>query len=456
MEGLPVFQNTNATVGEAAGFSKYQCSSRRRKMEVLMNLLEEGKSPYQVVSYGRQFLQKAGFEELAYDSAWNLQCGNKYFVSPYASMLLAFTVGKSVKEKDGKIKIAMAHTDFPCFKLKPKSEFKTKNYLQVNVEPYGGMIKSTWFDRPLGLAGKVMLESDDVYHPRAVLFESHKPLFTIPSLAAHMTSKANAAKDYDMQKELQPITAMIAENCNKEDFLLRYLAKELDVKKQQILSFDLYVYNADAPQVIGMNGEFLSAPRIDNLASVAALLEGIEVRGEDHVINMIALFDHEEIGSRSKQGADSHVLSFILRKMGAGLDIDELEFHDKLTRGFLLSVDGAHGLHPNYSDKSDTTNEVFLGSGPVIKTSASQRYISDSEGTAVLRQLCRQHQIPIQVQVNRSGMPGGQTLGPVVSSYLPMPGADLGIPMLAMHSARELMNIRDYEELVKMIRFYFV
>ncbi len=426
-------------------------------MEVLMHLLEDGKSPYQVVAYGKNYLKRTGFEELEYNGTWKLQGGKKYFVSPYASMLLAFSVGEKVERSPemAKLKIAMAHTDFPCFKIKSNPEFATKNYLQVNVEPYGGMIKSTWFDRLLGVAGKVMLESDDIYHPQTVLFESHKPLLTIPSLAPHLADKTNLAKDYDMQRELQPITAMISEDCSKDDFLLKYLAKELSVKQQQILSFDLFLYNMDTPQVMGLSGDFLSAPRIDNLASVAALLEGVEVDGEDHVINCIALFDNEEIGSRSKQGADSNLMLFVLKKMAAALGLDELELNDAMGRGFLLSVDGAHGLHPNYIDKSDSTNEVYLGSGPVVKTSASQRYLTDSESTAVIKQLCREHKIPLQVQVNRSGMPGGQTLGPLVSSYLPMRGADLGVPMLAMHSARELMDIRDYEELVRLIKFYF-
>lgn len=349
----------------------------------------------------------------------------------------------------------MAHTDFPCFKLKSKPEYTTKEYLQVNVEPYGGMIKGTWFDRPLGLAGKVMLAGEDAFTPKCVIFDSERALFTIPSLAPHMDRGANNKHEYDMQTELQPVTGMLTEACSRNGFLQEYLAKELNVDADEILSFDLFLYNMDHPECIGLTEEFVSAPRIDNLASVAALLEGITVETNTDNLSVIALFDNEEIGSRSKQGADSLLLRELLMRIKDSLQLTEEALQCALLRGFLLSVDGAHALHPNYTAKSDITNEVFLTKGPVIKTSASQRYLSDSEGTAVLMQICKEKNIPYQVQVNRSGMPGGQTLGPIAASYLPMQGADLGIPMLAMHSARELAAADDYASLRALIGAYF-
>lgn len=217
----------------------------------------------------------------------------------------------------------------------------------------------------------------------------------------------------------------------------------------------------DKPEIIGLNQEFLSSPRIDNLASVAALLEAIGTVAPKREMVMAACFDNEEIGSRSKQGADSMLLPLLLEKIEEGLkaktaqNAENWKLREALLRGFLLSVDGAHALHPNYVAKSDPTNEVFLGKGPVIKTSASQRYLSDSESTAILKQLCRKKNISCQIQVNRSGMPGGQTLGPIAASYLPVRGADVGLPMLAMHSARELAAGRDYRELVKLVEGLF-
>ena len=426
-------------------------------MQVFMDLLEQGRAPYQVVSYGKQFLKEQGFVELDFKQPMKIERGGRYMIAPYPSMLFAFSVGASFgtnMQKDA-VRIAMAHTDFPCFKLKSKPEYTTKEYLQVNVEPYGGMIKGTWFDRPLGLAGKVMLAGEDAFTPKCVIFDSERALFTIPSLAPHMDRGANNKHEYDMQTELQPVTGMLTEACSRNGFLQEYLAKELNVDADEILSFDLFLYNMDHPECIGLTEEFVSAPRIDNLASVAALLEGITVETNTDNLSVIALFDNEEIGSRSKQGADSLLLRERLMRIKDSLQLTEEALQCALLRGFLLSVDGAHALHPNYTAKSDITNEVFLTKGPVIKTSASQRYLSDSEGTAVLMQICKEKNIPYQVQVNRSGMPGGQTLGPIAASYLPMQGADLGIPMLAMHSARELAAADDYASLRALIGAYF-
>lgn len=428
-------------------------------MNTCMKLLEEGKTPFQVVEFCRQYLRNLGFEELDYKKRFAVVPNGSYYVSPYPSALFAFHIGSEVTagslQDDSMVKIAMAHTDFPCFKIKSQPEYITKKYLQVNVEPYGGMIKSTWFDRPLGIAGKVVLAGESVYEPKVVLFDSKKPLFLIPSLAPHLDREANKSREYDMQQEMQPVLGMLTEQCNKDGFLIEYIAKELVVPIEAILSFDLFLYNTDKPGTIGLNGEFISAPRLDNLASVAALIEAIGDVSDQKNISVIALFDNEEIGSRSKQGADSQILHIILKKIADAMSMDEITLGDCLSRGFLLSVDGAHALHPNYVAKSDITNEVFLTNGVVIKTSASQRYLSDSEATAVLKELCRQNQIAYQIQVNRSGMPGGQTLGPIAASYLPMQGADLGVPMLAMHSSREMAAGADYVELVKLMRAFF-
>ncbi len=449
-------------------------------MNNFIDLLTCGTTPYQAVAWGSNFLEKKGFVELDFKKRFEIEEGGRYFVKPYPSMLFAFVVGKDFKAACfnglSKARIAMAHTDFPCFKVKSNPEYVTKKYQQVNVEPYGGMLKGTWFDRPLGLAGKVVLESQDAFHPKVEYVDSEEALFVIPSLAPHMDRESNQKRDYDMQQELQPIAGMIREQCEKDGYLMEYLAKKLSVKKEAILAFDLYLYNMDKPETIGLEREFLSAPRIDNLASVAALLEGIKSAHPTQDIVLAACFDNEEIGSRSKQGADSMLMPMVFDKIEEGLwqnGTDRVKMSAKteetkqpvvewkgtlreaLLRGFLLSVDGAHAIHPNYVGKSDITNEVYLGAGPVIKTSASQRYISDSEGVAIIKQLCRSADIPYQVQVNRSGMPGGQTLGPIVSSYLPMQGADLGVPMLAMHSARELMAVSDFTGLVKFMEYYF-
>lgn len=422
----------------------------------LLELLEHGTSPYHAAEWSKKYLQEAGFTGLDFKKPFAVSEGGRYYVSPYPSCIFAFMVGKhfveACKEGSSQVRLAMAHTDSPCFKIKSRPDQITKGYRQLNVEPYGGMIKSSWFDRPLGIAGKVVLGSEHVFAPKTVLFDSKEPFAVIPSLAPHMDREANQKRPYDMQTEFVPVVGMLQEGETKEDFLENYLAERLGVDRKELLAYDLYLYNYEKPEELGCRKEMLGSPRIDNLASVAALSEAIGEDCSEATLAVAACMDHEEIGSRSKQGADSMLLSVVLEKLGEGLGV---VLRDALLRGFLLSVDGAHALHPNYVAKSDPTNEVLLGKGPVIKTSASQRYLSDSESTAILKQLCEQEGIPYQLQVNRSGMPGGQTLGPLVSSYLPMPGADVGIPMLAMHSARELAAGEDYRQLVQLLKKFF-
>ena len=282
--------------------------------------------------------------------------------------------------------------------------------------------------------------------------KSEQAVCIIPSLAPHL-SKENKQQEIDVQRELIPI----AGSYEDADFLSVYLEQVLQVQRNEILDYDLYLYNMEQPEETGIRGDLFTAPRIDNLASVAALLEAMEetVSSKHKNIAVAAMFDNEEIGSRSKQGADSVLLLQVLEKLGTALGIEESEWKAGIAKGFLLSLDGAQGYHPNYSDKSDPTNPVHLGKGVVIKTSASQRYVTDSEASAIIKKLCFYADIPWQQQVNRSGMPGGQTLGPMISSYLPILGADVGIPMLAMHSARELAAGGDYQALVKLVKAFY-
>ncbi len=439
-------------------------------MSILFDLLNRGKSPIQVVEFAREYLEQNGFAACDYRGNFTLEPGEKYYIEPYPTMFVALTIGKNfVKqtaagtaeagfdtEAEPMIKMAMAHTDFPCFKLKSSPEYVTKGYLMANVEPYGGMIKSTWFDRPLGLAGKVVLSSERIYQPKVMSFDSKRPLFVIPSLAPHLDREAvKGPREYDMQTEMQPVVGLLQEKCNKDGYLQEYLAKELRVKTEEILSYDLFLYNMDQVAKVGLGEETFLSPRIDNLASVGALLEGITSCENETGISVAVCYDNEEIGSRSKQGADSAMMAKLLDRVADALQIAPETWRRVMTRGFLLSVDGAHALHPNYVSKGDITNEVLLGKGPVIKTSASQRYISDSQGTGIVMQLCRKNKIPYQVQVNRSGMPGGQTLGPIATSYLPWQGADLGVPMLAMHSANEMASEIDWKELCHLMKAYF-
>jgi len=414
-------------------------------MENLFEYLSSGVSPYQVVTITEEKLSKHGFLKLPYGEAWNLSPGKKYYVTPYSSMLLAFVVGNNLEKIVG----AFAHTDFPCFKIKPNPDLTAKQFACVNVEPYGGMLLNTWFDRPLGIAGKIVTPSGVMF------YDSKSSVAIIPSLAPHLDKEANKKTEYDIQKECIPILDHLEESIHSSFHLLNSISEELHISKDEIIDFDLFFYNFDKPEQIGTNHAFLSSPRIDNVASVAALTDCISSIENEDSISFVSFFDHEEIGSRSNKGADSILLSNLLEKAVASLGYKRSEFFDMQANGFLLSVDGAHSIHPNYTEKNDPTNEVIMGNGPALKSSASQRYLTDSESTAFIIELCNKNNIPYQRQVNRSGMPGGSTLGPIATSFLPMKGVDVGIPMLSMHSSRELAATSDYLHLKKLLHAFF-
>ena len=408
-------------------------------MKHFYNMLAQGKTQFHVVEQSKAFLKEHGFKLIDMQDTTSLVPGERYMISPFSSALFAFVANDSKN-----IRIAAGHTDFPMLKLKPQPDISKKGYIQVNVEPYGGLIAKTWYDRPLGLAGKVVTAGDDFFKPHVHLYDSKKPLFVIPSLAPHLSRGAKEGEP-DMQKELIPI--MGCEEAPVEHYIINYISKELDIAPEDILDYDLYLYIHGEPVIAGAKDELLLSPRIDNISSVSAICEALCSDSIKNCIAFGAFFDNEEVGSRSKQGADSVLLQQIIRKIApdyeTGADI------------FNISVDVAHATHPNYTEKSDITNDIVLGGGVVLKTSASQRYVTDSEAGAVITAICRNNNIRLQKQVNRSGMPGGQTLGPIMSSYIPAKSVDIGIPLLAMHSACETAHTADYLELKKLLTCYF-
>lgn len=434
----------------------------------LTEYLDRGKSPFQVVAVVKERLLEAGFRELAFDEDFVIGAGGRYFVSPYPTVLFGFTVAGQIH--DGSMHIACAHTDFPCLKLKSHPEMTEEGnpaMVRVNVEPYGGLLKKTWFDRPLGVAGKVILKTENPYIPREVLFDSEMPWCILPSLAPHL-DKEIEKKEVDVQKEMLPLFLIWKQEkaCSKQ-MLIEAIAQRLGVNAGDILDYDLYLYNAEPACFVGFDSAMISSARIDNVASVAALTEGLiggyntffesKQKKKCEILtdfNVIALFDNEEIGSRSKQGADSMLLSWITEKLLESPLCQGIHYKNAMAKSLLLSVDGAHALHPNYTEKADPTNKVFMGGGIVLKTSATQRYVTDSRASAIVAGLCQREGLPYQKQVNRSGLAGGQTLGPITSSYLPIVAADIGVPMLAMHSARELCHKEDYEALKKLMEVW--
>ncbi len=422
--------------------------------EFLLNFLHRAPSPFHAVDYSSHLLEKAGFEELSLADRWELKKGGSYYTRLYGTTLFAFTIGKSL-DGNHTFRLAAAHTDYPCLRVKPNPEMASQGYLKLNTSVYGGLIRPTWMDRPLSLAGQVALKSDNIFEPKMVLLDFKRPLLTIPNLAVHMNPEINKGQEINPQNELSPILGMLNDTLNKDDFFIELLAKELSVSKDEILDFDFYIYNQEQGCLLGIEEEFISSPRLDNLTSVVACLDGILNSQNTNTINVISLYDNEEIGSHTKQGADSIITNVLLEKIYTSLGYPAEQVYETLLKSFMISADVAHGLHPNYASKADPTNQPKLGGGVVLKINHSQRYATDVKALAILQQLCNANNVPYQKFVNRSDMPCGGTLGSISSSWLPTLTVDIGIPLLAMHSSRELMGTHDQEAINKLIAAFF-
>lgn len=423
--------------------------------ELLFDLIQKGVSPVQAVRACEERLEEAGFDKIGYDGKWDLKKGGKYYVEHHGTTLFAFSVGEEWKEtKAPQIRIAAAHTDFPCLRIKPSADVTASGYAQLNVEVYGGAILNTWLDRPLGVAGRVAVRGKTPFEPKVVEFVSDRNLLTIPNLAIHMNRDVNKGVELNKQVDMLPVLALCQEEEKETDYFLAFLAQELSVKKEDILDFELTVFCREEPQFVGLRDDFISAPRLDNLTSCAALVSGIMGAGRQEGINLIALFDHEEIGSRTKQGAGSILLHDMLLRILKSIG-RETSAEADLYQSMILSVDVAHGVHPNQAGKMDITNKPVLGHGLCIKEASSQSYATDCEAIAAVLQICEAKEIPYQKFVNRSDMPGGGTLGSIASALLPVKTVDIGVPLLAMHSARELMGAADQKTLAALLEAYF-
>ncbi|MCM1157739.1 MAG: M18 family aminopeptidase [Bacteroidales bacterium] len=419
-------------------------------VEQLSELLREGVTAAHTVNYIRQDLLNNRFTELDIDEEWHLEENGKYYVNLYGTNMLAFAVGKGITAKPA-FRIAMAHSDYPCFQIKPNPIMKGKHNTRLNVEVYGGMAQKSWLDRPLGIAGTVVVKGEAAFMPKTLLYKSGRPLCIIPSLAVHMDRELNKKGVQDTAKELVPLAAL-----TEDGDLMKEIAGTLGIEPEGILDFDLFLYNMEKPVRVGLDSAMLSSPRLDNLTSAGAILAGLkQCSVPQNTIAVMAVFDHEEVGSRSRQGADSGLFSMVLEKAGKALTGEAFTLCSVLKESFLLSVDVAHGHHPNYEEKSDGTSKAYMGKGLCIKRSVGQKYGTNAESSSVVKRLCQINDIPFTVAVNKTGIPGGSTLGPIVTAHLPVPCADIGMPVLAMHSAVELGAVEDYLALKRLLLSFF-
>ena len=427
---------------------------KREFAENLLDYIYESPTAFNAVNTSKDLLIKNGFSEVKLNEKWKLKVGGKYFITKNSSSLTAFVINSDNMEEG--FRIIGSHSDSPSFRIKPSAEISVEDtYLKLNTEGYGGAILSSWFDRPLAIAGRVILKSQNVLCPREEIININKPICIIPSLAIHMNREVNDGYKFNKQKDTLPLVGLINETLEKDDFLLKEISKTLDVDKEDILDFDLYLYEYEKGSIIGPNEEFISSSRLDNLSMAHASLHGlIDSKGKSG-INMVVIFDNEEVGSSTKQGADSNMLLNIMERICLSLGKDRQDFFTSLYSSFLISADLAHALHPNFMEKHDPTNRPIMGGGPVIKVSANQLYTSDAFSAGVYKNICEKCGVKYQQFVNRSDQRGGSTIGPISSTHLDINSVDIGSPILSMHSIRELGSVEDHYNIYKtFVEFY--
>lgn len=427
-------------------------------IESLSGLIREAHSPYHCCRYCCDSLKASGFQELKLTEPFAIKPGGRYYINVYGSTCIAFTVGKDAAPKKSLPRLHMltAHTDWPTFLIKPAPEVFSDRYGRLNVEPYGGAVYASWLDRPLGIAGKVCLKGKDSFHPLTKLVDSGGPVAVIPGLAIHMNQKVNDELKLNPQLHMLPLAFLKQDGEDGKDFFLSYLGELAEASPDRILDYEICLYNADEGACTGIHQELFSSPRIDNCSGVQAALEAIlNTKPKGNHICVSAFYHNEEIGSFTKQGADSSLTMGILERILENLGYDKEAFYCTLNSGLCLSLDVAHGTHPAHPDKNDLTNHVCLGDGVALKLSARQAYATDSFYVSIIESLCKEHGIPYAKYVNRSDIRGGSTLGSISSARLSIPCVDAGVPLLSMHSARELMACGDQKALCELAKALF-
>ena len=424
----------------------------------LLKFLDASPVNFLAVKTIKERLREAGFKEMcAAEKMGDVQPGDQLFFTKNDSSVYAFRIGKHAFGDAG-FRLICAHCDSPTFRIKPNAEMTCEGGItKLNTEVYGGPIMSTWFDRPLSLAGRVIVRTADALNPETRLLHVRRPLLQISNLAIHFNRQVNDGVKLSRQKDVLPILGIVENELERGGMLVHVICDELKIEASEILDFDLYLYDATPACTFGVHDELISSGRLDDLsmvhAGLAALLQnGCEV---PETTQVLAIFDNEETGSQTKQGAGSPFLSSLLRRIVAAQGGTADDYFRSIEKAFMISADNAHGWHPNYGEKYDPTNHPVLGGGPVIKYNAAQKYASDAVSGAVFAEICRQAGVPCQRFVNHSDVAGGSTLGNILAGSLPLRGVDMGNPVLAMHSVRETASVADHNYCIKAFtKFY--
>ena len=421
----------------------------------LIDFIHESPSPFHVVDILSIKLEQAGFQYLDLKEAWTIKKGGKYYTTRNDSALFAFIIGSGEPEKHG-FRIIAAHSDSPGFKVKPSPEMVVENqFIKLNTEVYGGPILMGWLDRPLSMAGRVSLKSENPLWPDNRLVNFNRPLLIIPSLAIHLNRAVNEGVELNKQKDMLPVIGLKAEGQKSEQFLQRLIAEELGVEIREVVDFDLTLNELQPGCILGAHNEFISSPKLDNLAMTHAGLKAILSAQPSQATQMLCIFDNEEVGSVTKQGAGSPVFRNLFERILFHLGKSGEPLYRTIYQSFMISADMAHSIHPNQTDKHDPVLHPVINGGPVIKIHANQKYTTDGDSGAVFEAICRKMEVPYQKFVNRSDMTGGSTLGNVSTGQLEIRSVDVGNPMLGMHSVRELGGVMDHDYMIRAFEGFY-
>ena len=428
----------------------------------LLEFIKKSPTPFHAVKNIADMLKTEGAEELFENERWNLECGKAYFVKRNDTSVISFRLPESAESTEGtygsetaipKLKIIASHSDSPSFKIKEAPELKKSgHYLELNVEKYGGALLNPWFDRPLSIAGRVIADADGEL--QSILIDFDKDMVLIPSLAIHMNREANDGTKIDVQKTMMPLWGDESSEGAFNEALKEELKKQ-GLTNGEILGYDLYLYNRVEPSIWGEGEKFFSAGRIDDLLCAYESVKAFNETKATDSINVCVVFDNEEVGSATKQGADSTFLSDVIDRIAMCLKIDDEAKKILISKSFMVSADNAHALHPNFADKADPVNAPVLNGGVVIKYNAAQKYTTDAYSGAYFKKLCIENDVPYQIYTNNSNIAGGSTLGNISNTHVAMNTVDIGAPQLAMHSPYETAGTKDALHMLRAMKVFY-
>lgn len=419
--------------------------------EEMLEFIRKSPTAFHAVANIKTELENSGFAELKETESWEMESGKDYYVTRNDSSLIAFRIPE-LTEPVG-FHIAASHSDSPGFKVKESPEMAVEGaYLKLNTEKYGGMILSTWLDRSLSVAGRIAVQEENRISTRLVNIQ--EDLLVIPNLAIHMNSDANKGMEYKAQVDMLPLYAD-CEDGETEGMLMGRIAQAAGVSPEDILGHDLFLYTRQEGRIFGEKGEFMLSPRLDDLECVYTSVRGFLESRPEKYMNVCAVFDNEEVGSGTKQGANSTFLEDVLWRICESLEYGRSDFLRMIAGSFLISADNAHAVHPNHPEKADPTNRPYLNRGIVIKFHGSQKYATDALSAAEMKRICREADVPFQTYANHSDIAGGSTLGNISTSHVSVSSVDIGIPQLAMHSAVETAGVKDVKYALDAFRVFF-